>query len=332
MTRALKPAIAIQLRDLALLRGLLESRVMRLDHAARLYFDDRGEYTKKRVQRLKAAGLISERPRRPYEPAILCFNRKAFDALASEGMLDHFPDLTWEMLERRAEVSPLTLRHELEVMDVKAALAPAITTDRCRQVIEFTTWPRLAQFRARPTLADDNGHRRIAEMTVKPDGFIRVEEAEPDGGASEHVFFLEVDRSTEPQGTLATRASCYADYYRRGGLAVRFGHRREEYEDFPFRVLMVFKNQERRNNTAERLLRSPRPIRTQVWLTTFTEVTQTPLAPIWIRPFDYQAAVAGSPYDVERHRPQDTYRRQTGREELVEERARRWALFEEEER
>ena len=55
-------------RDFALLRGLFECRVMTTDHATALYFDGKNEAAKKRLQKIKAAELISERPRRAFEP------------------------------------------------------------------------------------------------------------------------------------------------------------------------------------------------------------------------------------------------------------------------
>jgi len=56
-------ALQLQDRDLALLRGLFESRVMTNDHAAALYFDGKSEAAKKRLQKLKAAGFRKERGR-----------------------------------------------------------------------------------------------------------------------------------------------------------------------------------------------------------------------------------------------------------------------------
>ena len=55
------PFLQLQDRDLALLRGLFECRVMTTDHATALYFEGKGEAAKKRLQKLKAAGFISER-------------------------------------------------------------------------------------------------------------------------------------------------------------------------------------------------------------------------------------------------------------------------------
>jgi hypothetical protein len=54
--------------------------------------------------------------------------------------------------------------------------------------------------------------------------------------ASSTLFFLEVDRSTEPRETLARRVYGYQDFYRRGGLALRHGFTREDYKDFPFYI------------------------------------------------------------------------------------------------
>jgi len=53
-------ALQLQDRDFALLHGLFESRVMTTDHATALYFDGKNEAAKKRLQKIKAAGLISE--------------------------------------------------------------------------------------------------------------------------------------------------------------------------------------------------------------------------------------------------------------------------------
>ena len=52
--------ISLQDRDFDLLRGLFESRVITTDHATALYFDGKSEAAKKRLQKIKAAGLISE--------------------------------------------------------------------------------------------------------------------------------------------------------------------------------------------------------------------------------------------------------------------------------
>lgn len=76
MPQTKSDSLQLQDRDLALLRGLFECRVMTTDHATALYFDGKNEAAKKRLQKLKTAGLISERPRRAFEPSILFLTRK----------------------------------------------------------------------------------------------------------------------------------------------------------------------------------------------------------------------------------------------------------------
>lgn len=319
MTLSSKPeGIELQQRDLELLRGLYESRVMTLVHAALLYFDDKSEAAKKRVQKLKTAGLISERPRRVYEPSILALTRKGNQVLASHGLLSGFPQLSAAAVEKRARVSEITLRHELDVMDVKTAIVSGVRNTSGFQIDEFTTWPILNEFRA--SQPDGN------VVTMKPDGFIRIRE-ETENSEFEHTFFLEVDRSTETQDRLGLKAFCYRDYYRQGGLALKNGRLRTEFEQFPFRVLMIFRTAERRNNACEMLLRLHPPILTQVWLTTMTEVAAHPLAAIWITSSDYQHALARTRFEALTMTAPLYYRRATDRDSLINSRAQKRSLL-----
>jgi hypothetical protein len=310
-----------QERDLKLLRGLFECRVMTKDHATALYFEGKGEAAKKRLQKLKAAGLIGERPRRAFEPSILFLTRDGLVLLQKQGVLKDYPAFDLPALDRRARVSDLTIRHELEVMDVKTAFHAAIKSAVNFAIAEFSTWPLLNEFKAyRP------GHSG-AEVLVKPDGFIRIHETEADGGKFERTFFLEVDRSTEAQDVLIARAGCYYDYYKSGGFAVRNRAPRDDYKQFPFRVLMVFKTAERRNNTAERLLQANLPIFKQVCLSTLAEVTRDPFGKIWTNPADYREAVKGTPFAAEQPREQWGYKRQTERESLVEQKVKKFRIL-----
>lgn len=293
---------------------------MTASHIATLYFDRKREYTKKRLQKLKAAGFIRERRRQINKPAVLFLTRKAFVALKGLSKLEEYPTLSLTTLEKRAQVSEKTLRHELEVMDVKAAFHTALVQSKKFSIAQFNTWPQLYEF-----TAVRSGHG--AEILVKPDGLIRFHEVEPDG-KYERTFFLELDRSTEKQDILADRAACYVDFYRSGGFAVRNGAHRSEFHQFPFRVLMVFKTAERRNNTAERLLNCTPPILSQIYLTTFAEVMADPLGPIWIEPKDYRTVTDGTAFDTSRKLPAYAYRRQPEREALVEAKIRKFRLFE----
>lgn len=318
-----RPSLELQERDLAIFRGLFESRLMTLDHIARLYFANQYEAAKKRIQRLKAERFLRERARRVYEPSILHLSHRAFDELSRRGHLKEYPQYAWNQLEDRANVSDLTLRHELDVLEVKTALSCAVRTASQLELLEFSTWPALYQFEAaQPPRPGKHGSR----VTVKPDGFVRLYEHANEDDTFEHFLFLEVDRSTEPRDILALRTYGYQDYYRRGGLAVKYGSTAEEYKDFPFRVLIVLPNDERRNNMAARLLQNTPPVLTMVWLTTFQEITTDPLGAIWMRPIDYKEITEGTPYDPSRERT-GAYRRQPEREELVEKRLSKRQLF-----
>jgi hypothetical protein len=309
--------VVLQNRDCALLRGLFESRVMAAAHVAVLYFGGSREASKKRLQKMKATGLIGARKRRVNEPAVLFLTRKGHAVLKEQQLLSVYPKLSASVFEKRASVSDLTLRHELEIMDVKAAFHSALKKSDTFSIVEFSTWPRLNEFKAQRSGYDG------AEVLVKPDGFIRIREKEKDSGVSEHTFFLEVDRSTETQDTLVNRASCYLDYYKSGGFAVRNSAPRSAYKEFPFRVLVVLKNAERRNNTAERLLQSNPPILTLVQLSTYADVIANPLGKIWIRPADYRAVTNKTAFESRA----GTYRRQSEREYFIEGAIKKLALL-----
>lgn len=277
-------SIELQPRDIALLRELFVSRIMTLAHAAALHFDGRSEAAKKRVQKLKAAGYVTERPRKSRDPGILTLAAKGFKELTAGGHIGDLPRLSAEAFSRRARVSDLTIRHELAVMDVKAALVPAVRSTVNMRVVEFTTWPLLNEF------AVDVPRR--SRVTVKPDGYLRIEEEAADGAVFEHAFFLEVDRGSETLSTLADRALCYRHHYASGGYAKSHGGSADAFASFPFRVLYVLPTEARLLNTAAALLALQPPIETQVWLAVMQDVATNPLGPIWVRPRDCRAGAS----------------------------------------
>src|SRR5579864_3879777 len=97
----LKSRISHQSRDFSLLRGLFESRVMTSPQISALYFAGKREAAKKRLQKLKAAGLINERKRRVNEPSVLFLTRRGFSFLRDEGQLQDFPKLSISAFEKR---------------------------------------------------------------------------------------------------------------------------------------------------------------------------------------------------------------------------------------
>jgi len=300
---SLSSGVEITARDIDLLRGLFECRVMTVEHMATLYFAGRIEAARKRIWKLKTAGLVRQRPRRAYDPSVLFLAAPALRFLMEEGHIADYPQLNFGLFEKRACVSDLTVRHELDVLDVRAAFTQAVQRIPNFSLCEFSTWPRLYEFSAAP--------RPGLNVLVRPDGYIRLCD-----GQGEHRFFLEVDRSTEVQEVIARRAACYLNFYRQGGFAVRHGYRPEDYRRLPFRVLMVFRNAERRNNAAIRLLQSRPPIYTHTILTTMEEARIDPLGAIWVQPIDYRDAVHGTPFQV-RPASNPLYRRQVDRDQFV---------------
>ena len=179
-----------QERDLDLLHGLLVSRLMTLAHIAVLYFDCKGEAAKKRVQKLKAAKLIGEHRKQPRDPSILFLTKKGYRLLCDKGRLEDEMRVGETSIEKRARVRDTTIWHELEVMDVKAAVYAAVRNTNHLAITEFNTWPKFYEFPARCP-----SDERI--VTVQPDGFIQIAEAAGSDEYIPHTFFLEVDRSSE---------------------------------------------------------------------------------------------------------------------------------------
>jgi len=270
-------SIEFQARDFALLTGLFESRLMTARHVAALYFDGKSEAAKKRLQKLKAAGVIAEKRRRCYEPSILFLTPKAFALLKQEGRLANYEPVALKGFKRRTTISEITLRHELAILDVKVTFFEAIKKEKHLTLAEFSTWPLLHQFQLRDT-------RSGATILVKPDAFIRIHEKNAEGHVSEYVFFLEVDRGSETLETLAEKAVCYSRFYREGGMAERHGRPKEEFKDFPFRSLFVVKSNQRQANLAAMLLKTNPPILSHAWISVFEEVNADPFASIWLQP------------------------------------------------
>ncbi|HMO86497.1 MAG TPA: replication-relaxation family protein, partial [Lacipirellulaceae bacterium] len=131
-------------RDLCILRDLFDSRILTAAHLADIHFNGSRDAVRQRIPVLKAARLIAARPRAtPYEPEVLTLAKAGFDLLLNKGELADFPAMTWDAMEKRCRVSPLTLRHELAVGDFKAAVHAAARRAEGVRVVEFLTWPAL---------------------------------------------------------------------------------------------------------------------------------------------------------------------------------------------
>lgn len=306
-------------RDHAILRSLFESRLMTRAHIAAIHFPGHPRMAKKRLQKLAQDGLIGERARRPDEPKLHFLGKRGYELLDQSQGLDGFPRFGYSSFRKRIDVSPLTLAHELAVMDVKAGFFNAANKAPQLTIAQFSTWPLL--FRCRVRTASG----RMAWLS--PDAFVRLREREAGGGVVEQLFYIEVDRSSEALTILQRKASGYLEHFQSGGMAIRFAAKREDYRQFAFRVLWIFRTAERRNNAAELFLTHRPPVLTQAWMTTMEELLADPLGTIWIRPIDYRDALKGTAFDLNVVSREPAYRRQTDREATVERNIQKRALL-----
>ena len=309
------PNIELQARDLDILKGLFESRLATLAQLAELHFDGKKEAAQNRVKKLKDAGFLKERPRASVgAPSIVHLSRRGFDTLTERGLLARYPRFIWSNLEDRAKVSPITLKHELNVMNIKATFARELRGWDDLVLGDFCTWPMLYEFKAKTHDQDPE------PIKIKPDGFFSLRMP-----AAQHLFFLEVDRGSETLDTVVRKCFGYHEFFRTGGMARRFG--KSDPKDVPFRVIVSVESEARRNNVAEALLRMRNPLLRLVWITTRAQIEADPFAPIYLTPLAYRQAVEGSAHEIERVRPEELKQARKTRDGLVAVRAALQALF-----
>lgn len=278
--------IILQERDYALLCELYESRIMSRQHIAELFFDSSSEAAKKRVQKLVATKLIAERSRQPSEPGVLHLSTDGYRLLEAEGLLVNYPQQSLKSFQKRVKVGDGTVRHELDVMSIKSRVTSSVRDYNHLELAAFQTWPKLYQFRARRPVVQDSW-TATREMTMKPDGFIRIHEYLVDEQSIvEHALFLELDRSTERLAIIISKTEGYRDYYRSGGFAERCGYDPRDPASCPFRVLLVTRTPERCRSIAHSLLAMTPPVKSQVWLGVFDAVVADPFGQVWQTPGD----------------------------------------------
>jgi hypothetical protein len=270
--------VTLQDRDVSLLLDLIESRVLSLDHVRTLFFPDKDEMAKKRVQRLKVAGFLTERPRRIGEPSILHLTWKGYTALRKQNHVSEDSHLSPKTFTRRMAVSNLTLAHELMIGDVRTSFIVAMRESKRFERFKFDVWPRRYDFSV---------NRGDGNMPVKPDGHIQFVER-GDDEKEPYNFFLEADTGSEKLDRVVEKCLNYREYFRSGGFAVFSGGKREQYKTFPFQVLVIVPSEKRRNNLAELLLQASPPFSTMILVTTLAECVPDPLGEIWLTPGAYK--------------------------------------------
>jgi DNA-binding PadR family transcriptional regulator len=278
------PGIELQQRDIALFSGLFECRLMKIAHAALFHYDGSEAVADRRLRKLSKAGLLdrleykvsSGRP-----PAVYTLAKGGMDALVEAQVLTEEHRSQWDSKWRkRFKVESSTIEHELGVMDIKAALLPAIDAAPGRRVVEFLTWPEKIKFTAK---------RDGRSVTVKPDGYFCIHN-EPEASHKQYDhLYLEFDRGKENQATLWEKYSDYRTHYRSGGFVEWLGYSKKEGADYGLRVLFVMLSSQRLQNFLDKHEQGIRES-TQLWLTTLEQIRQDPLGEIWTIPSAYFAA------------------------------------------
>ena len=307
-------------RDRALLRDLIDSRVMTLPQITALHFDGKHAYTKKRVLQLKHARYLNERvPRNHgrFHPSLLSLSRRGFEAFANDDPL--VDDGAWHELNGRLEkIAESTLQHELDVVDMKVAFVNAMRSMPSLQFEEFSTYPKRFEFLTE--------HIELGRPQVlKPDGYARMRHV----NGREETLYFEWDRSSEPQRRLGIKAWGYKAWADSGAFALWNGGTVAEREQFSFRCVFILPTAERLHNTAEHLLRLTHPqsgarLRNEIWLTTHPDFLAQPLGSIFVTLGAYKRAVVGTPFDPGVH---TTTMRALARDRLVAERIEKSQLF-----
>jgi len=295
------------------LQSLFESRLATREHLAQLHFGGSYEAAQNRLKKLADARLLKVAPAGIGKPAILSLALRGFDALKAHHRLERYPRFTRELFEDRKPLSPMTVEHELAVMNVKAAFVREARTNwEDLAVREFVTWPLLYSFKAFVS------HDSAELQEIKPDGFIELEVPQL------QRFFLEVDRGSEKLDTILRKCHGYQHFYASGGMAARYGVRNPK--DAPFRVLFSVESEARRNNIAEALLRES-SILQLVWITTRAQIEQDPFGEIYLTPHAYRTAVQGSAHEQGQVAPAELRQTRKGRDDLVRTRATLQELF-----
>lgn len=166
---------------------------MCIRHVAELYFLGKREMAKKRIQKLKAAGLVGEYRREPTEPAILRLMTAGLRLLEAEGVLGLYSPMAMEVHARRLRVSDSRMRHEIAVMDALVGVVREVRADEAASEVGFCAWPDLLSI--------------PGETVRKPDAAVFVRTA--DGGR--RTVYIEADRSTESLAVILEKVRDYAE-------------------------------------------------------------------------------------------------------------------------
>jgi len=298
--------VELQARDLALLNDIFDSRFITIPHATVLHFagiSAAEASAKRRLAKLAKVELLEARtgnfgsakifgaegPSTKEVKTLYCFTKKALDLLVEHGSLNKDASEDWDTKQRKrfefGAIRPTTIAHEIGVLNIKAALQPAIAACAHLKIADFGVWPVEYEFKVQR-----GGHF----PTQRPDGFLHVLEFSPnDPTPRHHYFYIEFDTGSETLDTIAEKVEGYRTHLRSGGFLQWLGLPDANVEEHPFRVLFVIDAKDatlRRNNMCERLISLG--VETHTPLATIDDLIRDPLGAVWIVPKTYKTWLA----------------------------------------
>ncbi|MFC1601905.1 replication-relaxation family protein, partial [Candidatus Sumerlaeota bacterium] len=229
--------VALQPRDIDLLRDVFENRFITITHAALLHFSNlksADASAKRRLARLAEVGLLGKQiiPLEKHK-TIFTFTKKAYDILAECGVLPQITAAVWDskMRKRFSGIKNSTIEHEIGMLDIKAALAPAIQKQAHLRIIDFGIWPQAYEFKFQ---------RGGSFPTFQPDGFLAVAEHRPaEAQPTVQYFYLELDRGTESLDKITEKMKAYRYHLREGGFGEWIGKTETKISERTFRAAFV---------------------------------------------------------------------------------------------
>lgn len=184
--RSHRPPIALQGRDIEILRTAHEYRLISTPQFLLLFEDESRDGIYRRLQKLFHHGYLDRVGTNPNAPLIYALGRRGAEVL---------------QVSIRKDVGDRYVQHQLMIGDVRASLDRAAKARRIDLI-----WKPIPR-----------------GLPVQPDGFFGLRFPDRPDGANQAFFCLEADRSTMPRGRFIEKLVAYQTWYTGGGHTVALG-------------------------------------------------------------------------------------------------------------
>jgi hypothetical protein len=183
-----RPPLALQARDLELLRTAYDYRLITTPQYLKLFSDESRDGIYRRLQRLFHHSYLDRYGNNPNAPMLYALGQRGADVL--------------EVVHRK-EAGERYVLHQLMIGDFRIALTLA-----ARNSGIIMAW----------RLIDES-------LPIRPDGFFVLQFPDRSEGRNRAVFFLEADRSTMTCRRFVQKLETYWAWYCRGGHTAALGIR-----------------------------------------------------------------------------------------------------------